>query len=75
MLGVGEALLLPVLAIEVAKGGGRDAALSVKVAVACMGMLAPPLLWRLYVLCVRPDLLGRYTEDESGKGGEGTKCE
>jgi hypothetical protein len=76
LLGIGEACLLPILAIEASKGSGRDAALSVKVAVACMGMLAPPLLWRLYVLCVRPDLLGRYTESkEDGKGVGGTKCE
>jgi len=76
LLGIGEACLLPILAIEAAKGSGRDAALSVKVAVACMAMLAPPLLWRIYVLCVRPDLLGRYTEEGDGKaGGSGTKCE
>jgi hypothetical protein len=76
LLGLGEACLLPILAIEASKGSGRDAALSVKVAVVCMGMLAPPLLWRLYVLCVRPDLLGRYTETkEDVKGVSGTKCE
>jgi hypothetical protein len=74
LLGLGEACLLPILAIEAAKGGGPDAALSVGVAVGCMAMLAPPLVWRLYVLLVRPDLLGRYTETkEDGKGG--TKCE
>lgn len=76
LLGIGEACLLPILAIEAAKGSGRDAALSVKVAVGCMGMLAPPLLWRLYVLCVRPDLLGKYSDNGDGKaGGIGTKCE
>jgi hypothetical protein len=74
LLGLGEACLLPILAIEAGKGGSADAALSVKVAVVCMGMLAPPLLWRLFVLFVRPDLLGKYTETrEDGKGG--TKCE
>ncbi|KAH8731230.1 hypothetical protein GQ44DRAFT_767778 [Phaeosphaeriaceae sp. PMI808] len=69
LLGVGEACSLPILAIEVVKGNGSDVALSVKVAVICMGMLAPPLVWRIYVLFVRPDLLGRYTEERGGKGG------
>jgi hypothetical protein len=74
LLGIGEACLLPILAIEAAKGGASDAALSVGVAVGCMGMLAPPLLWRLYVLLVRPDLLGRYSETRKD-GGSGAKCE
>jgi hypothetical protein len=74
LLGVGEALLLPILAIEASKGGSKDAALSVGASVAVMGMLAPPLAWRLYVLLVRPDLLGRYTEAEAKKGGSGASC-
>jgi hypothetical protein len=81
MLGLGEALLIPMLALEAAKGG-RDAALSTTVAVGSIGMLLPPLLWRCYVLSVRPDLLGRYREAEggggrsgTGVGGSGTKCE
>jgi len=61
MLGVGEALLIPVLVNEMLKDG-RDAAITKKVAGSVIGMLLPPLLWRLYVLVVRPDLLGRYTE-------------
>ncbi|OAK98721.1 hypothetical protein IQ06DRAFT_22755 [Phaeosphaeriaceae sp. SRC1lsM3a] len=73
LLGLGEACLLPILGIEAAKKGGTDASLSPTVAVVCMGMLAPPLLWRLYVLGVRPDLLGKYTEVKEGGGG--TKCE
>ncbi|KAF2029404.1 hypothetical protein EK21DRAFT_22630, partial [Setomelanomma holmii] len=60
LLGLGEACLLPILGLEVAKGGGKGAALGVKTAVVCMGMLAPPLLWRVYVLGFRPELLGRY---------------
>jgi hypothetical protein len=75
MLGLGEACLIPMLAGEAVKGGGSGAAVSVKVAVAAMGMLVPPLLWRIWVLVFRPELLGRYTEVE-GKGGKGgTKCE
>ncbi|KAH7414221.1 hypothetical protein DE146DRAFT_750382 [Phaeosphaeria sp. MPI-PUGE-AT-0046c] len=73
MLGIGEACLLPILAIEAAKKGSADAALSANVAGVCMGMLAPPLLWRLYVLGIRPDFLGRYTETSEGGGRTGTK--
>ncbi|EAT77515.1 hypothetical protein HBI56_197630 [Parastagonospora nodorum] len=62
LLGLGEACLLPILAMEASKGGSVDAALSVKTALVCMGMLAPPLVWRLYVLFLRPDLLGKYVE-------------
>jgi hypothetical protein len=70
LLGLGEACLLPILAIDAAKGGSADAALSAGTAIGCIGMLAPPLMWRLYVLLVRPDLLGKYTEmQEDGKGG------
>ncbi|KAF2855975.1 hypothetical protein T440DRAFT_513075 [Plenodomus tracheiphilus IPT5] len=68
MLGVGEALLIPMLVLELLKDGGSDAAISKKVATASIACLVPPLLWRLYVLCVRPDILGRYT-DETGIGG------
>lgn len=78
LLGLGEALLIPILAIEAAKGG-KDAALSTKAAVLSIGLLAPPLLWRLYVLFIRPDLLGRYRDVGSGAGeghgSSGTKCE
>ncbi|KAJ4317838.1 hypothetical protein N0V94_004752 [Neodidymelliopsis sp. IMI 364377] len=66
LLGVGEALLIPMLVNEMLKDGGRDAAISKKVAGASIGMLLPPLLWRLYVLGVRPDLLGKYTETKAG---------
>jgi hypothetical protein len=39
--------------------------------------LVPPLIWRLYVLCVKPELLGRYTEDGDvgGAGRSGVNCE
>lgn len=61
-LGGGELLLLPLLIIEALKGGGNDAALSVKASIVSMGCLAPILLWRAYTLFVRPDLMGRYRE-------------
>lgn len=68
LLGLGEALLIPILVNEVLKDGGKDAAVSKKVAGVSIGMLLPPLLWRIYVLGVRPDLLGRYTEKEGTDG-------
>jgi hypothetical protein len=75
LLGLGEVCLIPMLALEAAKGNSRDAAISVKVAVVSMGMLVPPFLWRLFVLFVKPEFLGRYTETKGdGKGGSGTKC-
>jgi hypothetical protein len=66
LLGMGEALLIPMLVLELLGEGG---ALSKKVAGASIACLVPPLIWRLYVLFVRPDLLGRYTEEHGGKGG------
>ena len=72
MLGLGEALLIPLLVGEVVKDGGVDAAVSKKVAGASIAMLLPPLLWRIYVWAVRPDLLGRYTEER--RGGERGDC-
>jgi hypothetical protein len=67
LLGVGEALLIPMLVLELLEGGGPSAAISKKVAGASIACLVPPLLWRLYVILVRPDLLGRYTEEEESK--------
>ena len=69
LLGIGEAALIPMLVLELIEGGGPGAALSTKVAGASLACLVPPLLWRLYVLFVRPDLLGRYTEQVKGDGG------
>lgn len=76
MLGLGEACLLPILGIEARKRGGGNAAVSAKVALVGMGMLAVPLVWRIYVLVWRPELLGRYTEVKGGRGagGAGTRC-
>ncbi|EOA82081.1 uncharacterized protein SETTUDRAFT_142032 [Exserohilum turcica Et28A] len=66
MLGLGEAMLIPMLALELSRG--PQAALSKKAAGVSIGFLGPPLLWRLYVIFVRPDLLGRYTEGGAGNG-------
>jgi hypothetical protein len=76
LLGMGEALLIPMLVLEALKNGGRDAALSVKVAVGSIVCLLPPLVWRLYVLGIKPELLGRYTEvdSDSGAGRTGANC-
>ena len=63
LLGLGEAFLIPLLVLELTKNGGPGAALSKKVAAASIVCLVPPLLWRLFVLFIRPDLLGRYTEE------------
>ncbi|KAH7385761.1 hypothetical protein BKA66DRAFT_569595 [Pyrenochaeta sp. MPI-SDFR-AT-0127] len=49
MLGIGEAMLIPMLVLELLKDGGRDAALSKKVAAESIAFLIPPLVWRLYV--------------------------
>ncbi|PVH92611.1 hypothetical protein DM02DRAFT_733593 [Periconia macrospinosa] len=56
MLGVGEAVLIPILAAEAAKGSRADAAITVKTALSSIAMLIPVLLWRFYVVFVRPDL-------------------
>ena len=74
LLGLGEALLIPMLVLELFKNGGRDAALSKKVAVGSIACLVPPLIWRLYVLFVRPDLLGRYREKKNGDGASRGSC-
>ncbi|KAH6906608.1 hypothetical protein BKA70DRAFT_1386270 [Coprinopsis sp. MPI-PUGE-AT-0042] len=71
ILGVGEAALIPMLALEAMKDG-RDAALSVKVAFISIACLVPGLLWRLYVLGVKPELLGRYTEPRSDRRAGGS---
>ena len=68
LLGLGEALLIPMIVLDLIEGGGPNAALSKKVAAASVACLVPPLFWRLYVLFVRPDLLGQYTEEIKGNG-------
>lgn len=69
LLGLGEAALIPMIVLDLLEGGGPGAALSKKVAAVSVACLVPPLLWRLYVLFVRPDLLGRYTEEKTGDSG------
>lgn len=61
-LGLGECILIPLLVAEASKGGGRDAALSVSAALGAILLLAPPLIWRVYVLFIKPEMVGRYTE-------------
>jgi hypothetical protein len=60
LLGMGEVGMIPFLLQQALGGGGR--ALGQGVAWATLGCLVPPLLWRIYVLFVRPDLMGRYRE-------------
>ncbi|EUC46457.1 hypothetical protein COCMIDRAFT_25540 [Bipolaris oryzae ATCC 44560] len=68
LLGIGEACLIPILMLELIQGAPH-AALSRTVAGVSIGFLLPPLLWRMYVLFVRPDLLGRYTEERKDNRG------
>lgn len=77
MLGLGEAFLIPIFLLELLKDGSLDAAISKKVAMTSIVCLVPPFVWRMYVLCVRPDILGRYKEDKGsdGKAQSGTNCE
>lgn len=62
LLGMGEGLLIPVLVLEAMKEGGRDAALTPTAAIATIGMLLPPLVWRVYTLVIKPQWFGRYRE-------------
>jgi len=48
------------------KGGGGDAALTVRGCAVAMASLLPLLVWRGYVLFVRPELMGRYREVKRG---------
>nr|XP_018259302.1 uncharacterized protein I303_08230 [Kwoniella dejecticola CBS 10117]OBR81460.1 hypothetical protein I303_08230 [Kwoniella dejecticola CBS 10117] len=54
-LGMGEVLLIPILALEASKQKG---ALSTRAAIGSIGLLLPPLLWRIFVLYVRPEMIG-----------------
>jgi hypothetical protein len=57
MLGLGEALLIVILAQEAMKNGEAGAAITVRTAMTSIAMLTPLLLWRGFVLIGRPDLL------------------
>ena len=59
-------MLIPILVNEMLKEGGSEAAVSRKFAGISTGILLSLLVWRFYVLVVRPDLLGRYREKRSG---------
>ncbi|KAK4687291.1 hypothetical protein P7C73_g2809, partial [Tremellales sp. Uapishka_1] len=61
-LGLGEVLLIPLLVHQATLGGKGDAALSPTAAIVSIGMLLPPLLWRVYTLFIAPTMLGRYQE-------------
>lgn len=63
LLGLGEVALIPLLILDLLEGSGEGAALSQKAAAASVAFLVPPLLWRAYVLFVRPDMFGRYKEE------------
>lgn len=65
-LGAGEAMLIPVMLWQA--GVGDEGGFTGKALVRAAGVLLVPLVWRVYVLGWRPELLGRYVE-----GGEGRK--
>ena len=62
LLAGGEIALIPLLIDQAIKGGDvkAGAAISVKVALMAIAGLLPPLMWRMYVLLARPQMLGRY---------------
>lgn len=62
ILGGAELLLVPMLLNEARLGSSRSAVLGQKTAIMGAISMAIPLVWRLYVLFLRPDLLGRYRE-------------
>ena len=55
-------MLIPILVNEMLKDSVSQAAVSKKVAEIGTGVLILLLVWRLYILIMRPDLLGRYRE-------------
>ena len=61
-LGGAEVLLIPMLMNEVMKGGERNAVLGYWTALMGVLSVTPPLLWRIWVLFVKPEMLGRYRE-------------
>jgi hypothetical protein len=60
-LGLGEALMVPLLVGEAMKGGEarNGATLSVKAAVVALGSVAAPLAWRAYTLFSKSQWFGR----------------
>lgn len=62
ILGGAELFLVPMLIKEAVKGKGGQAVLGFKTAAVGAVAVGLPLLWRAYVLFIRPDLLGKYRE-------------
>lgn len=58
--------MIPLLAAQAFGGGGAkgDKALSAKAAVMGMGMLAPPLVWRVWVGFFRPGRFGAVEREK-----------
>jgi hypothetical protein len=61
-LGGAELVLIPMLMNEVMKGGRGSAVLGYWTALMGVFSVTPPLLWRIWVLFVKPEMLGRYRE-------------
>lgn len=61
LLACGELALIPLLAWHAAYGWEKGA-LSQGACLASIGFLIPPVLWRGFVLFVRPDMFGRYRD-------------
>ncbi|WWC91082.1 uncharacterized protein L201_006023 [Kwoniella dendrophila CBS 6074] len=58
-LGMGEIFLIPILLLEALKSNqDKNKALSTYTALGSISLLLPPLLWRVYILYIRPDLIG-----------------
>ncbi|WWC72980.1 uncharacterized protein I206_106944 [Kwoniella pini CBS 10737] len=63
-LGFGEILLIPILSLELFKSleEKNQSALSFKTSLISICLLLPPLIWRIYILFIRPDLIGNEKE-------------
>jgi len=61
-LGGAELILIPMLLNEVMKDGAYDAVLGYKTALIGVLSVTPPLLWRIWVMYIKPEMLGKYKE-------------
>jgi hypothetical protein len=63
-----EVYFIPFLLVELAKGGDvrKGAVLSVKMTIVLLGALGLPLMFRLYALFVRPEMMGPGNVKEVG---------
>ena len=68
-LGLGELFFIPLLLADVirARENPKEAVLSVKGGLVAVVVLLPPLLWRVYVLFVRPEMFGKYRVVDKGQ--------